>query len=378
MSNEAEFLPAERLSASQVRAQADEIGANPVLTAMLDTAPSIIALLNPQRQIVFCNDACVRAGGLSGKEDALGMRFGELLGCVHAYETPGGCGTSESCRYCGAAHAIVIAKKGSPHSGECLMHCEHEGLHTSTEYAVEVRPLPQLGAGWQSCSLTDISDEKRRQALEHTFFHDIMNRASAVEGVSEVLADTETSVRDRDEFIGMLSFSSRALVEEIRSQRTLLAAEKNELAVERADCNSRDLLVRAAAVCRPFGLAEDKHVAILPDAVSVRFSTDATLLGRVLINMLKNALEASKPGSVITATCSSPLPNRVRFSVHNETAMPDNVRAHVFQRSFSTRGPGRGLGTYSIKLLTEVYLGGHAWFESAAGLGTTFHTEFAV
>jgi signal transduction histidine kinase len=50
----------------------------------------------------------------------------------------------------------------------------------------------------------------------------------------------------------------------------------------------------------------------------------------------------------------------------------------VFQRSFSTKGTGRGLGTYSIKLLTERYLGGRVWFESAEGHGTTFHAEFDI
>jgi signal transduction histidine kinase len=58
--------------------------------------------------------------------------------------------------------------------------------------------------------------------------------------------------------------------------------------------------------------------------------------------------------------------------------MPDHVRAHVFQRSFSTKGAGRGLGTYSVKLLTESYLAGQAWFESTTGQGTTFHVEFAA
>jgi signal transduction histidine kinase len=58
--------------------------------------------------------------------------------------------------------------------------------------------------------------------------------------------------------------------------------------------------------------------------------------------------------------------------------MADRVRAHVFQRSFSTKGTGRGLGTYSIKLLTERYLGGRVWFESAEGQGTTFHVELDI
>jgi signal transduction histidine kinase len=52
--------------------------------------------------------------------------------------------------------------------------------------------------------------------------------------------------------------------------------------------------------------------------------------------------------------------------------MPESVRLQVFKRSFSTKGSDRGLGTYSIKLLTENYLGGEVGFASEEGNGTTF------
>jgi sensor histidine kinase regulating citrate/malate metabolism len=52
--------------------------------------------------------------------------------------------------------------------------------------------------------------------------------------------------------------------------------------------------------------------------------------------------------------------------------MPPEVQLQIFQRSFSTKGKGRGVGTYSMKLLTERYLGGKLAFTSAAGEGTTF------
>jgi signal transduction histidine kinase len=205
-----------------------------------------------------------------------------------------------------------------------------------------------------------------------------LNLAGAVESVSSLLADDDMSPGKRAEFIGMLSVSTRALVEGIRGQSTLLAAERGELTVERSDCDSLTALRDAAAACRGFGLAEDKQVVILPDALAILFRTDATLLGRIFINMLKNALEASRAGMTVTATCDRPAPDRIRFWVHNDTAMADHVRAHVYQRSFSTKGTGRGLGTYSIKLLTGRYLGGRVWFESAEGQGTTFHVEFAI
>jgi len=48
------------------------------------------------------------------------------------------------------------------------------------------------------------------------------------------------------------------------------------------------------------------------------------------------------------------------------------VQLQVFNRSFSTKGTGRGLGTYSVKLLTERCLKGRVGFTSALGEGTVF------
>jgi sensor histidine kinase regulating citrate/malate metabolism len=55
--------------------------------------------------------------------------------------------------------------------------------------------------------------------------------------------------------------------------------------------------------------------------------------------------------------------------------MPEAVRMQIFQRSFSTRGTGRGIGTYSIRLLTEKYLKGTVVFTSSDPEGTIFFVE---
>ena len=205
-----------------------------------------------------------------------------------------------------------------------------------------------------------------------------MNRACAVKSISDVLARDDIAPEARSDFMGMLSVSAHALVDEIQSQCTLHAAEKGDLAVKMDDCDSLEALESAVAACRAFGFAEDKHVEVLPGTQSIVFRTDATLLGRILINLLKNALEAGGADTVVTATCRAvSVPRRVRLSVHNDAVMPETVRAHVFQRSFSTKGTGRGLGTYSVKLLTES-MGGRVWFDSNAGAGTTFHVEFDI
>ena len=373
-----DFLPAERLALSDIYSQARVVAGNPILTAMLDTSQSMVALLNPERQIVFCNEACARAGGKASKEDALGLRPGELLNCVNGSQAEGGCGTTEACRYCGLVQTLVAGQQGRATAGECVIQSHNRSGGIQVEYAVQTRPLPTLGAAWQCFSLRDLSAEKRREALERTFFHDILNLAGAVEGVSTLLSTGGVPAEENAVLHTALSVSARALVEEIRSQRTLLAAEKGDLAVDRKACDASQALESAAAACRSFGFFENKQLSIQrpADATPIHFQSDPSLLNRVLVNLLKNAMEASEAGGAVTASCSKPSPGRVRFSVHNQTVMSDNIRAHVFQRSFSTKGVGRGLGTYSIKLLTEAYLRGQAWFESAPGSGTTFYVEF--
>ena len=66
------------------------------------------------------------------------------------------------------------------------------------------------------------------------------------------------------------------------------------------------------------------------------------------------------------------------FAIHNPAVIPEQVQLQVFQRSFSTKGqPGYGIGTYSMKLLGEQYLGGKVAFTSRSPEGTTFTLALA-
>jgi len=56
--------------------------------------------------------------------------------------------------------------------------------------------------------------------------------------------------------------------------------------------------------------------------------------------------------------------------------MPAEIQMQIFQRSFSTKGSDRGIGTYSIKLLAENYLKGKVDFSSNESEGTIFWVDF--
>ena len=69
---------------------------------------------------------------------------------------------------------------------------------------------------------------------------------------------------------------------------------------------------------------------------------------------------------------------QMEFWVQNDAVIPRSVQMRIFNRSFSTKGLGRGLGTYSIRLLTERYLGGTVDFTSAPEAGTVFRVRLPL
>ncbi len=91
---------------------------------------------------------------------------------------------------------------------------------------------------------------------------------------------------------------------------------------------------------------------------------DRQLLQRVLGNILKNALEATSPGGTVTLACLETF-DAMFFLANNSEVIPQEVQLQIFQRSFSTKGEAdRGIGTYSMKLFGERYLGGMVDFVS--------------
>ena len=101
------------------------------------------------------------------------------------------------------------------------------------------------------------------------------------------------------------------------------------------------------------------------------FASDRKLLTRILVNFQKNALEATPAGGAVSAGCDRQ-GGQVRFWVRNPGVVSEEARPQIFRRAFSTKGRGRGLGTYGAKLFAEGYLGGTVGFGSQEGEGTTF------
>ena len=368
------FAPAERAAESDLRRQVAYFSAETLPRRLLDAVPSILAILNAHRQIVYANQALQSLVGVDGREPLSGLRPGEALDCIHARRTEGGCGTTENCSTCGAVLAILAGLAGKKDVRECRITRCVQGQMEAMDLEVHAVPLDYRDQKFTVFAVSDISHEKRRVVLESLFFHDILNVAGSIKGFAELLRDYDPV--DKEDIFALIHAASERVIDEIQAQRTVAAAESRELRVHPETIRSGEFLRQLVEIYRRHEAAENRRLLLDPAVAEVALVSDRTLLGRVLGNMIKNALEASRTGETVTVGCRQ-VDGRVEFSVHNPAVIPHKEQLQVFQRSFSTKGCGRGLGTYSMRLLSG-YLQGEVSFTSCESAGTIFRANYPL
>ena len=366
------FAPPERAPFEVLEKQNHLLSNSHIFKYIVDTLPFMLVVLNQQRQIIFANQIFLENQNLTELTTILGKRPGEILNCTYASATLHGCGTSEFCRTCGAVKSILQAQAGEKSMQECQ-------ILISNNEALDLRvwsiPFAIGEENFTIFILLDISHEKRRQILERIFFHDVLNSVGGISGLSEILPQID----DPEEMARMAMLirrSSDHLIDEIKSHQQLNQAERHELVIKNCEIKTGQIISEVIELYARHEVANLRH--LIADTVDdVRIYTDPAILRRVLGNLIKNALEATPPNGKVTITCRA-MDGQVVFSVHNEQCINRQTQLQLFKRSFSTKGEGRGTGTYSIKLLTENYLNGKICFSSQENEGTTFSLELPI
>ena len=361
------FLPAERAGAAEVAEAAERVRRTETVRTVLDAMPGPAVVINRFRQILAANRRLLDDLGLDSVEALLGQRPGEALGCRAVAEAPGGCGTGVRCAYCGCVNAIRRSLESeSTQTAECRI-ARSDGSALDLEISATPTLLDDLPVVF--VAMRDISAEKRREVLERTFFHDLLNTAGGLRGLL-TMSESADNPEDRARLRGSLLALADDLITEIRSHRQLCEAEEGNLRIFPSASSVSRILEDVGLLYLSHEAAQGRTLALrgAPDLV---VETDPIILKRVLGNMVKNALEAAPAHGTVTFWAEAE-ERGVAFHVRNPGVMPEAVRQQVFQRSFSTKGEGRGLGTYGMKLLGERYLHGRVSFTSEPAAGTTF------
>lgn len=367
------FAPAGRASADELKAEQEKAAHSVLIKTLLNAMPDYLLVLNSNRQIVVVNERLLSAFGVVDPESLLGLRPGEAVNCVHFSDGPDGCGTARNCAVCGAVLAVLASQDtGLPQRRECQLMMGGQDGCKALDLDVLATPVTIEGEAFTVLALRDISSEKRRYVMERVFFHDILNNAGGIRGLAALLVDG-TNPAAEEEYKGWMVNLADNLIEEINHQRRLLSAERGDYQPVFEEVDLGDLLQDVKRLYENHERTLGRIIEIDEEPTG-SVLTDRPLLRRIIGNMVLNALEAAKPGDRVTiwGHCQA---ERVRISVSNPGEIPLHVQLSLFKRSFSTKKEaGRGLGTYSMKLFGERYLGGVVDFRSNNDM-TTFFIE---
>ncbi len=368
------FAPAERVNENELITEIKIVSQNPVISGLLHSISGLLAVLDEHRQVIALNDSFLQMLGIDDPAKALGLRPGEALQCIHANDEPAGCGTTKFCSTCGAAIAIVSSLgQDKPVEKICALSANRGGKEVDIALLVKAHPIKIDKKIFLLLFLQDITKQQQRAALERTFFHDVNNMLSMLVGASELLVLEEPS-----KLAETVHQASQRLTKEVDIQRCLSQSESYDYLPVWLELTTGQILEELHSFFASHPVAIGKKLNISKSYPVVSIKTDISLLLRILCNMIINALEATAENGEAKIWLEHK-GDFLSFCVWNDQEIPQDVTNRIFQRNFSTKEqPGRGIGTYSMKLLGEKILAGQVSFTTSQTEGTIFRFTYPV
>jgi K+-sensing histidine kinase KdpD len=366
------FAPAARASNKALQQDVEIISRNPVIDTVMDAVSGLVAVLNEHRQVLAINDTLLKTLEIDNADKVLGLRPGEAINCIHSHKHPGGCGTSKFCSTCGAVIAIVASLTNDrPEVGECVATVERNGEHVDLSFQVRCYPIVLKGQRFLLLFLQDTTIQQQQAALERAFFHDINNTIGALVLNSQMLVFQDDVGRAKVLAKRIKQLASQ-LGKEVEIQRSLSYNESHIYQVSPQAVSVAEILQEIQRTFANHPVSTGKTLCLPEPVPDIHLVTDTALLRRILTNMLVNAFEASEPGDKVKLWLEES-GDSLTFCVWNRQVTPPDITLRVFQRNFSTKAEsGRGLGTYTMKLFGETYLGGKVSFTTSEENGTIF------
>ncbi|MEP0548017.1 MAG: PAS domain S-box protein [Rhodothermales bacterium] len=209
--------------------------------------------------------------------------------------------------------------------------------------------------------------------------HEIRTPLTGIIGFAEVLAEESARLDpggDHEEFAWRIGQSGRRLLETLNSVLDLAQLEAGQRRVDLAETDVREVISTTAALLQQH--ADEKGIALdvaLPPS-PVRLFTDEGALGRVVTNLVSNAIKFTKAGHVAVTLTERDEGVEIRVA---DTGI--GIRASFLPLLFEAfrqesegegrRFEGNGLGLAITQRLVQM-LGGTISVESEENAGTVF------
>lgn len=141
------------------------------LKNIINNLPNAVIVVDSDRRVLMANKMAQIFSG-EDENSLIGKRSGDVMGCVHARQSPEGCGHSKSCKFCEAKSAVVRAfrEKVDIEPFETVIETEQRGP-LDLKFTVTLLQESLIGHANRAASVAivtvdDMTEYKKRERLE--------------------------------------------------------------------------------------------------------------------------------------------------------------------------------------------------------------------
>jgi PAS domain S-box-containing protein len=218
--------------------------------------------------------------------------------------------------------------------------------------------------------------ERERKNILSMFAHDMKNAVITSEGfLSRLIAGKAGALaKKQQDYLEIIRDDLKQLSQFISDFMELARLEAKEYKPVLAPCNIQAEIEKSIAAVQLE--AQKKKITIpaeLPETMLPMINADTDKIGRVIRNLLDNAIKYTNEGGTVTAKLSD-RDNEILVSfMDTGIGIPKGHVSHIFEAFYRVRrdSKGSGLGLSIAKTIIEGHAG-RIWAESAPAKGSIF------
>jgi PAS domain S-box-containing protein len=228
-----------------------------------------------------------------------------------------------------------------------------------------------------------LESDRLKSAFLANISHEIRTPMNGIIGFASLLKERVLSAEKRDQFIDIITQSSKALLHIIEDIVDVSKLEANQLQISKHSFNLNELIDR---IYDQFTIEKQlygkDHIQLIRNTVPYNtpliIHTDEIRLNQVISILISNAFKFTDKGTIEFGYNIIKHKSIEFFVSDTGIGISDDVKPYIFERfrqhetTPSRKFGGTGLGLTICEGVIKL-LGGHIWFESSKEKGTTFY-----
>jgi heavy metal sensor kinase len=227
---------------------------------------------------------------------------------------------------------------------------------------------------------------ERQQRFMADASHELRTPVAILRGEAEVaLSQQARSVEEYRESLGVLHQEAERLTHIVEDLFTLTRADAGQYPLQPRDFYLDELLAECAHSARTLALA--KKISLnLEETSESPVHADESLLRRMILNLLDNAIKYTSEGGRVTVACRRAGEEYVLSIMDTGGGIPADLQARIFERFFradkarsraENDGGGAGLGLSISRWIAEAHHG-RLELTRSDSIGSTFTAYLPV